>query len=184
MAQVDTIYIRFFGGIDITTITKLTQLVEEQQQNGVGKFVLLMSSPGGNVFAGLTGYSYLKGIPAEVVTHNCGSVDSIAAVLYCAGSRHLCVPHARFLLHGISYDITEPVRFGEKTLDERAGSLRMDRENMAGVIADSTGRPIAEIERDILEGTVLNSEKALEYGLVDEIRSELFERDAKVFEIA
>jgi ATP-dependent Clp protease protease subunit len=184
MAQVESIYIRFFGGIDIATLTKLTQLVEEQLRNGVDRFVLLMSSPGGNVFAGLTGYSYLKGIPAEVMTHNCGSVDSIAVVLYRAGSRRLCVPHARFLLHGISYDITKPARFGEKTLDEHAKSLRMDRENMAGVIADSTGRPVAEIERDILEGTVLNSEQAVEYGLVDEIRSDLFEKGAEIFEIA
>ena len=105
MVQNKTTYIRFFGGIDIKTITKLTQLVEEQLRNGVDRFVLLMSSPGGGVFAGLTGYSYLKGIPAEVVTHNCGSVDSIAAVLYCSGSHRLCVPHARFLLHGISYGV-------------------------------------------------------------------------------
>jgi len=184
MTQKKTTYIRFFGGIDIKTITKLTQLVEEQLQGGVDRFVLLMSSPGGDVFAGLTGYSYLKGIPAEVVTHNCGSVDSIAAVLYCSGSHRLCVPHARFLLHGISYDVTKLTRFGEKTLDEHARSLKMDRENMAGVIADSTGKPLAAVQRDILEGIVLNSEQALQYGLVHEIRSELFEKGARILEIA
>ena len=162
----------------------MTQLVEEELRNGVDRFVLLMSSPGGGVFAGLTGYSYLKGIPAEVVTHNCGSVDSIAAVLFCAGSHRLCVPHARFLLHGISYDVAKPARFGEKALDERVRSLKMDRENMAGVIADSTGKPLAAVQSDILEATVLNSEQALQYGLVYEIRSELFEKGARILEIA
>jgi hypothetical protein len=70
MAQEKTTYIRFFGGIDIKTVTKLTQLVEDQLQSGVDRFVLLGSSPGGGIFAGPTGYSYLKGIPAEVVAHN------------------------------------------------------------------------------------------------------------------
>jgi hypothetical protein len=46
---------------------------------------------------------------------------------------------------------------------------------MSGVIADSTGRYVVEIEHDIHEGTLLNSERALECGL-DEIRSELIRR--------
>ncbi len=91
--------------------------------------------------------------------------------------------NARFLLHGISYDVTKPNRFEEKTLDERVRSLRMDRENMSGVIADSTGRPLATVERDILDGTVLNSEQALVYGLVHEIQSVLFEKGSRMFEI-
>jgi ATP-dependent protease ClpP protease subunit len=94
------------------------------------------------------------------------------------------VPHARFLIHGISYDVAKPARFGEKALDERVRSLKMDRENMAGVIADSTGKPLAAVQSDILEATVLNSEQALQYGLVREIRSELFEKDARIPEIA
>jgi ATP-dependent Clp protease protease subunit len=158
--------------------------VEEQLQSDVERFVLPITSPGGGVLAGLTGYSYLKGIPAEVMTHNCGSVDSIAAVLFYAGPHRLCVPHARFLLHGISYDVTEPARFDEKALDECVRSLKMDRENMAVVIADSTGQPPAKVQRDILEATVLRSEQALQYGLVHEIRSELFEKGASILEIA
>jgi len=184
MAREETIYIRFSVGIEVKTVNKLIRFVEVQLKKGVDSFVLLMSSPGGNVFAGLSGYGYLKGIPAKVVTHNYGNVDSIAAVLFCAGSHRLCVPHARFLLHGISYDVTKPTRFEEKTLDERVRSLRMDRENMSGVIADSTGKPLAKVEHDILEGTVLNSEQALAYGLVHEIESVLFEKGARIFEIA
>ena len=99
-----TIYIKFFAGIDPNTIAKLTTLVQQKLREGVERFVLLISSPGGNVFAGLSGYNFLKGIPAEVITHNFGSADSIATVLFCAGSRRFCVPHARFLLHGIGFD--------------------------------------------------------------------------------
>jgi len=178
-----TIYIRFFASVNPDTIEALTKLVQEQLRKKGSRFVLLMSSRGGNVFAGLSGYNFLKGIPAEVVTHNYGSVDSVAAVLFCAGSRRLCVPHARFLLHGIGFDVSAPTRFNEKILDERIKSLRIDRENIASVIADSTGKSLADVEGDMLEGTALNSKQALEYGLVHEIRTELFEEGAKVFEI-
>ena len=183
MSDVKTVYIRFFAGVNADTIETLTKLIQDQLRKQVDRFVLLLSSPGGNVFAGLSGYNFLKGIPAKVVTHNYGSVDSIAAVLYCAGSRRLCVPHARFLLHGIGFDITTPTRFNEKRLDERIKSLRVDRENIASVIADNTGKSLADVERGMLEGTVLNSQQALEYGLVHEIKTELFEKGARVFEI-
>ena len=178
-----TVYIKFFVRIDPNTIAKLTTLVQEKLREGVERFVLLISSPGGNVFAGLSGYNFLKGIPAEVITHNFGSADSIGTVLFCAGSRRFCVPHARFLLHGIGFDVTSPTRFNEKILDERMKSLRIDRENISRVIADNTGRALADVERDILEGTVLNSEQACKYGLAHEIKTELFERGAEVVEI-
>ncbi len=183
MSDGKAVYIRFFTGVNANTIEALTKLVQDQLRKKVSRFVLLMSSPGSNVFAGLSGYNFLKGIPAKVVTHNYGSVDSVAAVLFCAGSRRLCVPHARFLLHGIGFDVTAPTRFDEKILDERIKSLRIDRQNIASVIADNIGRSLADAEKDMLEGTALNSQQALEYGLVHEIGTELFEEGARVFEI-
>ncbi len=38
---------------------------------------LLLSSPGGSVFHGLSVYNFLKGAPFEVYTYNFGSVDII-----------------------------------------------------------------------------------------------------------
>ena len=179
-----TVYIKFFLDIDRDTITKLTRVVQEKLEEDVERFVILISSGGGNVFAGLSGYSFLKGILAEVFTHNFGSADSIATVLFCAGTRRFCVPHARFLLHGIGFTVTSPTRFNEKILDERIKGLGVDRENISRVIADNTGRPLSEVEKDILQGTVLNSEQAREYGLVHEIKTELFEKGAEVIEIS
>jgi len=183
MIKKETIYIQFFKGIELNTINKMTQLVLEQISKGVERFVFLMSSPGGNVFAGLSAYNFLKGIPAEVITHNFGSVDSIAAILFCSGSKRYCVPHARFILHGVTLDVKTPIQFTEKSLEERIRNLRVDREIFSRVLTDTTGRNHAQVEYDILEGIVLNSEQALEYGLVHEIKTELFEKGAKILEI-
>lgn len=178
-----TVYIKLFGDISNDTIRKLTALVQAKLKEGVERFALLISSTGGGVFAGLSGYNFLKGVPAEVITHNFGSADSMAIVLFCAGSRRYCVPHARFLLHGIGFDVAGSTRFDEKKLDEHIKRLSIGRENISRVISDTTGKPIKQVERDILEGIVLNAEEAREYGLVHELKIELFEKGAEVIDI-
>jgi len=67
------------------------QVVQQKLKEGTGRFVILISSMGGNVFSGISAYNFLKGIPAEVWTHNFGSTDSIAVVLFCAGSKRFSV---------------------------------------------------------------------------------------------
>lgn len=94
-------YIKFFAPVMQESINALMQVVDKKLSQGARKMGLLISTPGGDVFQGLSAYNYLKGIPLEITTHNFGSADSIGVVLFCAGSRRLCVPHARFLLHGV-----------------------------------------------------------------------------------
>jgi len=178
-----TAYIRFFAGVNPKTVNTLIQVTEKQLGEGIERFVLLISSGGGQVFSGISGYNFLKGIPAEVITHNFGSIDSVAVVLFCAGAKRLCVPHARFLLHSVGFDVPAATRFDEKILDERIKGLRMDRENIARIIADNCGREVEEVDQDILTSIVLNSEKAITYGLVHEVKAELFPKGEEIIDI-
>jgi ATP-dependent protease ClpP protease subunit len=125
----------------------------------------------------------LKGIPAEIITHNFGSADSIATILYCCGTKRYCVPNARFLLHGIGADINTGIRINEKWLDEQIKSFKADRENISKIISDNINRSLENVENDILNGTVLNAQQAVEYGLVHEIKEELFGEGAEIIEV-
>ena len=183
MDEPKVVYIRFFAAVNPKSANALMQVVQQKLKEGTERFVLLISSMGGNVFSGISAYNFLKGIPAEVWTHNFGSADSIAVVLFCAGSKRFSVPHARFLLHGIGFDITQSTRFDERLLDERIKTLAADRENISRVIADNTGKQIEDIERDILAGTVLNSDQAKDYGLVHEVKSELVQKGVEIITI-
>lgn len=178
-----TVYIRFFANVSPKTVDTLIQRVEEKLKEGIELFVLLISSGGGNVFSGISGYNFLKGIPAKVITHNFGSIDSVAVVLFCAGTKRLCVPHARFLLHGIGFNVTAPTRFDEKILDERIKSLRMDRQNIASIIADNCGKEIEKVDQDILTSIVLSADEAIKYGLVHEIKLDLFPEGVEILDI-
>jgi len=97
-----SIVIKFFAPVIDVTINALMNAIDQQMKQGQRSFIILVSSPGGSVFHGLSAYNYLKGLPAEITTHNFGSVDSIGVVLYCGGKKRLSVPQARFLLHGVS----------------------------------------------------------------------------------
>ncbi len=96
------VVIRFFAPVIDATVNALTTAIDQKMKQGVKDFIILISSPGGSVFHGLSAYNYLKGVPASITTHNFGSVDSIGIVLYCAGSTRLSVPQARFLFHGVN----------------------------------------------------------------------------------
>ena len=165
------------------TINALMNAIDQKMKEGNREFIVLISSPGGSVFHGLSAYNYLKGIPATITTHNFGSVDSIGVVLYCGGSKRLSVPQARFLLHGVSSTFPQSSSLEEKQLEERLKGLRIDIENIAKVIAANTGKTPNEVTQAMLDRTTLNPQDAQGWGLVHEIRTELFPAGAEVISI-
>ena len=178
-----TCTIKFFKGVDEASINALMAVVEQKLREGTEQFVLLISTPGGTVYHGLAAYNFLKGIPAEIVTHNFGSVDSIGVVLYCAGTKRYSVPHARFLLHAVQAQFHQSASLEGKQLEERLKGLQIDIRNIARVIAANTGKTEQEVTRAMLNRTTLDPEKAKEWGLVHEVKSELFARSEQVISI-
>jgi len=177
------VVIRFFAPVIDTTVNTLLSAIDEKMKQGIRDFIILISSPGGSVIHGLSAYNYLKGLPAVITTHNFGSVDSIGIVLYCAGSKRLSVPQARFLLHGVTAQFRGNQNLEEKQLEERFKGLRIDIENIAKVIAANTGKSAEEVTNAMLERTTLNAEEARSWGLVHEIKSQLFEAGSEVISI-
>jgi len=168
---------------DFATVNALMSAVDQKMKQGTQDFTILISSPGGSVIHGLSAYNYLKGLPVSITTHNFGSVDSIGIVLYCAGSRRLSVPQARFLFHGVNVQFRGEQNLDEKLLEERLKGLRIDVENIAKVIAANTGKSTKDITDAMIERTTLNPEEAQSWGLVHAIKSELFEAGSEVIAI-
>jgi ATP-dependent protease ClpP protease subunit len=176
------VVIKFFAPVIDGTINALMDAIDQKMKQGATEFIILISSPGGSVLHGLSAYNYLRGLPVSVTTHNFGSVDSIGVVLFCGGSKRLSVPQARFLLHGVSASFQNE-RLEEKQLEERLKALRIDIENIAKVIAANIGKPVQDVINAMLERTTLNPDEAKAWGLVHEIKSELFEAGSEVISI-
>ena len=176
-------FIRFFSPVVPVTADMLFRAIDAKVKAKVSKLNILISSPGGSVFHGLSLYNYLKGLPIEINTFNFGSVDSIGVIIYCAGKKRYSVPHSRFLIHGVKFNINGQVSMDEKQIDEHLKSLRIDQQNIARVIADTTGKPMHKIEEDMHNRTTLNPQEAKDYGLVHEIKSDLIPLDADLIVI-
>jgi len=183
LALMKPVVIRFFAPVVDVTINALMSAIDQKTNQGARDFIILISSPGGSVMHGLSAYNYLKGLPATITTHNFGSVDSIGIVLYCAGSRRLSVPQARFLFHGVNVQFKGEQNLDEKLLEERLNGLRADMENIAKIIAANTGKSVKDITDAMIERTTLNPEEAQSWGLVHQIKSELFEAGSEVIAI-
>ena len=177
------VVIRFFAPVIDATVNALMSAIDQKMKQGAKEFIILISSPGGSVVHGLSAYNYLKGLPASITTHNFGSVDSIGIVIYCAGSQRLSVPQARFLFHGVSAQFRGEQNLDEKLLDERLKGLRIDMENIAKVIAANTGKSDKDVTDAMFERITLNPEEAQSWGLVHEIKSQLFEEGSEVMAI-
>jgi ATP-dependent Clp protease protease subunit len=177
------VVIRFFAPVIDATVNALMNAVDQKMKQGMKDFIILISSPGGSVIHGLSAYNYLKGLPASITTHNFGSVDSIGIVIYCAGSKRLSVPQARFLFHGVSAQFRGEQNLDEKLLEERLKGLRIDMENIAKVIAANTGKSAKDATDAMFERITLNPEEAQSWGLVHEINSKLFEEGSEVIAI-
>jgi ATP-dependent protease ClpP protease subunit len=176
------IVIKFFAPVIDVTINALMDAIDKKMKQGVKDFIILISSPGGSVLHGLSAYNYLKGLPVTITTHNFGSVDSIGVILFCGGSKRFSVPQARFLLHGVSAGFQNE-RLEEKQLEERLKGLKIDLENIAKVIAANTGKIVKDVTDAMLDRTTLNPDEAKAWGLVHEIKVELFEAGSEVISI-
>ena len=171
-------YIRFIAPVDPRTTASLFQIFDKKLKEKVERIHLMLSSPGGMVFHGLSIYNFLKGAPIEIYTYNFGQVDSIGVVIFCSGSKRFSVPHARFLIHGVQANFMGNQSLDEKDLEERLKGLQIDYKNIARVIADTTQKPFDKVLSDMNNRATLNPQEAKDYGLVHEIKSELFPIDA------
>ena len=134
---------------------------------------LLISSPGGSVPGMLAIRDCMRTIPNDVATVNLGMAYSAGQFLLSSGTRgkRYCMPHAKVLLHQGSGGI------GGTAMDIaiQADDLRHTRDTVLGLIAQDTGRPVEEVDRDSRRDRWYTAEEAREYGFVDTVITSLAE---------
>jgi ATP-dependent Clp protease protease subunit len=164
------------GGTDAQLAQKvIQQLVLLDHADPKKRIIMLINSPGGEVFSGFAIFDTARFISAPVITVVVGLAASMGSVLaLCAphGSR-FATPNAKFLIH-------QPLLMGYQgratDLEIQAKEIIKDRERIVHLYAESTGKDPKEIARDIDRDKWMTAPEALTYGLIDRIvktRSEL-----------
>ncbi len=171
--------IRFFANIDPQTIGVLLQTVDAQYKIGVRRFVILISSQGGDVLSGMMAYNYLKGLQIDLTTFNVGSVDSSAGLVFCAGNKRFSVPEARFIIHEVSLTIQANgpgnLSIDLPSLESQVTLLKAQETTIAKILASAANKPQSEAEKRIHAQASMSAQEAKEWGLVQDIRTQLFD---------
>ena len=128
---------------------------------------LYINSPGGSVTSGMAIYDTMNFIKCDVSTICVGMCASMAAFLLSSGAKgkRVCLKNGEVMIHqpvgGVQGQATEI-----KIHAERIIKLK---EKLNKILASNTGKDIKKIERDTERDYYLDSEEALEYGLVDKV---------------
>ena len=148
-----------------------SQLLLLSAEDPAADVVLLLSSPGGSVSAGLAMYDVMRLIPNDVSTVALGTAASMGQFLLSAGTpgKRFALPHARILMHqgsaglqGTAVDIAI-----------QAQNLEHTKKVMLGLIAEHTGQPYDRVERDSDRDRWFTADEALAYGFVDAVATDL-----------
>ena len=130
---------------------------------------LYINSPGGVVYAGLAIYDTMQFIRPQVSTLCTGFAASMGAILLAAGApgKRLALPNARIMVH-------QPSGGSQGTASDveiQAREILYLRERLNSILAHHTGQPIERIAGDLERDNFMSSERAREYGLIDEVVS-------------
>lgn len=128
---------------------------------------LYINSPGGSVTAGLAIYDTLRYVRPDVSTICLGQAASMAAWLLASGApgKRMALPNSRVMIHqpmgGIQGQATD--------IEIHAREILKLRESMNTILAEHTGKPVAQIALDTERDYHMSGDEALAYGLVDKV---------------
>ena len=159
-----------FLGEEINSVTAnlvIAQLLHLESQDAEKDISLYINSPGGEVYSGLAILDTMNYIKPDVSTICVGMAASMAAVLLAAGAKgkRFSLPHSKIMIHQPSGGAQ-----GQQTeIEIAAREIRETRDTLNQILADCTGKPFDQVERDTERDNYLRAEQALEYGLIDRI---------------
>jgi len=126
---------------------------------------LYISSPGGEVMAGLSILDIMASLRSPVHTVALGMVASMASILLVYGDRRYMLPNAQVMLH-------QPLGGAQgqaSDIEITAQQIIKIKKKLNAMLAERTGRPLEEIERVTDRDSYFDAEESLAFGLVDEI---------------
>lgn len=145
------------------TVAHLLALSEESD----APINMLISSPGGHVESGDMIHDMIKFIRPTVRCIGSGWVASAGALIFVGAAKEnrYCLPNTRFLLHQPSGGI----RGTSSDMMIQAEQVRLMRERLNQIFADATGQTLERVEKDTARDFWLNTQEALDYGLLGKV---------------
>ncbi|NHQ88080.1 hypothetical protein HA050_18395 [Iodobacter sp. HSC-16F04] len=159
--------IYFMRSINPDTLAGLQHATLSALKEGATELVILISSDGGNTDQGFAAYHFLRSLSIPVTMHCIGNIESMAVVMFLAGTKRLIVPHGKVKVHPMNWSFTAGA-VDHARLAECVASLDFDAKRYADIFEERTNgaRKILRV-RSHLEGKakLLGAAASVEAGI-------------------
>ena len=123
---------------------------------------IYLNTPGGSVYAGLGIYDTMQYISSDVSTICTGMAASMVAG---ATGKRFALQHSRVMIH-------QPMGGAQgqaSDIEITAREIQKLKKELYTIIADHSGRPYEQIEKDSDRDYWMTAAEAKEYGMIDEV---------------
>ena len=152
---------------DVTASLVVAQLLVLAAEDPDKDINLYINSPGGSVTAGMAIYDTMQYIKPDVSTICIGMAASLGAFLLAGGAKgkRYALPNAEVMIHQPSGGAR-----GQATdIRIHAENILRTKAKLNQILAENTGKPVEEVERDTERDNFMSAEEAKAYGLIDAV---------------
>ena len=152
---------------DVSANLVVAQLLFLEAENPDKDIYFYINSPGGSVTAGMSIYDTMQFIKPEVSTLCIGQAASMGAFLLTAGAKgkRFALPNSRIMIH-------QPLGGFQGQASDiaiHAKEILSIRERLNRLMAEHSGQPGEQIEKDTDRDNFLSAQEAADYGLIDKV---------------
>ncbi|MBE6573310.1 MAG: ATP-dependent Clp endopeptidase proteolytic subunit ClpP [Ruminococcaceae bacterium] len=152
---------------DVTASLVVAQLLFLEAQDPDKDICMYINSPGGSVSAGMAIYDTMNYIKCDVSTICIGMAASMGAFLLSSGAKgkRIALPNSEIMIH-------QPLGGMQGQASDikiHADHILRTKAKLNQILAENTGKPLEQIEKDTDRDNFLTAQQALEYGLIDKV---------------
>ncbi len=145
----------------------IAQMLFLEQEDPEKDISIYINSPGGAVTAGLAIYDTMQFIKPQVATFCMGQAASMGALLLAAGAKgkRFALPHSRIMIH-------QPMGGTQgqaADIEIHAKEIMRIKIQLSKILADHTGKSVADIEKDSDRDNFMTADQAKAYGMIDQV---------------
>ena len=152
---------------DYVSSVVIAQLLFLEAEDPEKDVFIYINSPGGVITSGFGILDTMNYIKPDISTICMGQAASMAAVILSAGTKgkRMTLENSRVMIHqpmgGVSGQATD--------IEIHTKEILFLREKLNKILSVNTGQTIKKIENDTNRDNFMSAERALEYGLIDQI---------------
>ncbi len=152
---------------DAVADTVVAQLIYLEGKDPNKDISLYINSPGGSVTAGFAIYDTMNFIKCDVSTICIGMAASMGAFLLSSGAKgkRYALPNSEVMIH-------QPLGGAQGQASDikiQAEHIIKTKHRLNSILAENSGKPYEQVEKDTDRDNYLSAEEAKEYGLIDQV---------------